>query len=67
MKLNSRFVFVTCTCGSGLETFELFDARGIYCSLYCVACEKTARARYRSEVLTNPNYECDEQIEPSDT
>ena len=67
MKLDPRFVLVTCPCGSGLEAFELFDARGIYCCLFCPPCEQQARARYRPEVLTDPAYDCDEPIEPDET
>jgi len=52
-----------CNCGSGKESEELLDARGIYCCRICDECEEERRARYRADVLENPNYECDEQIE----
>jgi len=53
-----------CSCGSGERKDELVDARGIYCCSYCPSCEAEKRARYRPEVLENPSYEADEQIEP---
>ena len=53
-----------CSCGSGERKDELLDARGIYCCSYCPSCEAEKRARYRPEVLENPSYEADEQIEP---
>ena len=53
-----------CTCGSGLECWSLFDARGVYCCRVCDQCEEEKTSRYRPEIFTNPSYECDEQIEP---
>ena len=53
-----------CPCGSGKEPDRLYDARGIYCCLYCPDGEKAQKSKYRADVLTNPNYDCDEQIDP---
>ena len=53
-----------CPCGSGLSPERLYDARGIYCCLICDQCEAEKRAKYRTDIFTNPNYECDEQIDP---
>lgn len=53
-----------CPCGSGLSPERLYDARGIYCCLICDQCEDEKRAKYRTDIFTNPNYECDEQIDP---
>ena len=52
-----------CPCGSGNERYELNDARGIFCCYVCDACEEEQRAKYREDVLEDPNYECDEPIE----
>ena len=58
--------FQECPCGSNQVSQRLFDARGIYCCRICPSCEKQARARYRLDVLTNPNYDCNEPIEPEE-
>lgn len=52
-----------CPCGSGLASWWLTDARGIECCRVCDECEAKARAKYRPEIFTDSNYECDEQIE----
>ena len=50
----------------GDYTFELLDARGIYCGRVCEYCEERVKASYRPEVFSDGNYECDEPIEPED-
>ena len=55
-----------CPCGSGMFRLELYDARGIFCTYYCDKCEKEKRAQFRPDIFTNPNYECDEPIEPEE-
>jgi hypothetical protein len=55
-----------CPCGSGLPCEELFDARGIHVGLVCDKCAGKRKARYRAEVFADPNYTCDEPIEPDD-
>lgn len=55
-----------CSCGSGLESWELYDARGIFCCRVCDRCEDEKTARYRPEIFTNPHYEADEPIEPEE-
>jgi len=40
------------------------DARGIPLARVCVKCKKAKLSGYRPEVLSNPNYEADEPIEP---
>lgn len=52
-----------CSCGSGKDSWWLFDARNIPCSRVCEDCEDAKRAKYRIDVLENPNYECDERID----
>lgn len=52
-----------CPCGSEKPSRWQCDARGIPLCRTCTVCHKTRMARYRPEVLTNPNYECDEAIE----
>ena len=42
------------------------DARGIPLARVCVMCKKVKLSGYRPEVLTNPNYEADEAIEPEE-
>lgn len=58
---HSRYWEGSCTCGSGKPGRELYDARGIYAGITCVACKK--EDTLRPEVMTNPNYEADEPIE----
>jgi hypothetical protein len=54
---------ITCNCGSGRERYELADARGIFCAYVCSKCEETVKSKYRPEIFTDSQYECDEQIE----
>lgn len=42
------------------------DARGIPLTRVCHTCKDEKLSRYRPEVLTNPNYEANEPIEPED-
>ena len=49
-----------CMCGSGKEQFPLYDARGIYCCAICDDCEDEKRAKYRADIFTDSQYECDE-------
>jgi len=53
-----------CNCGSGLHSTWQFDARGIELCPTCDACHASKMAAYRPEVLTDPSYEADEEIEP---
>ncbi len=53
-----------CNCGSGLESFELLDARGIYVARVCDKCEQEKRRPYRADIFTDPGYSTDEPIEP---
>lgn len=39
------------------------DARGIPLCRVCAKCKKEKLARYRPEVLTDPNYYADEEID----
>ncbi len=56
----------TCSCGSGLKPYILYDARRIGCGYVCEECEEKVKSKYRPEIFTDPNYEVDEQIEPFD-
>jgi hypothetical protein len=49
------------TKGDG--SYWLHDARGIPCCRVCEKCEDEKRKSYRLDVMTNSNYEADEQIE----
>jgi hypothetical protein len=55
-----------CNCGSGLPSHWEYDARNIPLVRVCTKCKTDRLAGYRTEVLNNPSYECDEQIEPLD-
>jgi hypothetical protein len=52
-----------CPCGSGLPSRWRHDARGIELCRTCTKCHKEKMARYRPDVLTDPNYPADEPIE----
>jgi hypothetical protein len=52
-----------CPCGSGQGSWWENDARGIPLARVCPACRAKRLSVYRPEVLTNSQYECDEQIE----
>lgn len=52
-----------CPCGSGLESRWAKDARGIELARVCPKCQREKLARYRPDVLTDPNYWADEAIE----
>ena len=52
-----------CSCGSGKPSYPHGDARGIFLCYACVDCRKERLARYRPDVLTDPNYWHDEPIE----
>ena len=52
-----------CTCGSGLYPTMQYDARNIFLCYSCEKCEVEKFARYRPEVLTDPNYWHDEPID----
>jgi hypothetical protein len=54
-----------CPCGSGEPSWWAKDARGIEIARVCVKCEAEKLSGYRPEVLTDPNYAADEDIEPS--
>lgn len=61
-----RYVIEKCRCGSGEEGILECDARGIPLGYFCDKCRKRQLAKYRPEVLTDPNYEANEPIEPED-
>jgi hypothetical protein len=52
-----------CTCGSGCKSWWENDARGIPLARVCPKCRVEKLAKFRPEVLTNPQYETDEPIE----
>ena len=55
-----------CNCGSGMESWAEYDARGIYLTRVCDNCVDEKLKGFRPEVLTDSQYECDEDIEPED-
>lgn len=52
-----------CPCGSGKESWWEHDARGIPLTRVCVKCKQEKLARYRPDVLADPNYWADEAID----
>ncbi len=52
-----------CSCGSGFDSEWQYDARGIELCRTCFICHKRKMKGYRQEILSNPNYECDEPID----
>lgn len=52
-----------CNCGSGKNSWWENDARGIPLARVCVECKSEKLRKFRPEVLTNSNYECDETVE----
>lgn len=52
-----------CNCGSGKESYELLDARGIYVSRVCADCENVVKSHYRPEIFRDSSYWADEPIE----
>jgi len=55
-----------CNCGSGQASWWENDARGIPLARVCGECADKVLSKYRPEVLSNSNYECDEFIEAED-
>ena len=55
-----------CLCGSGQSRYDLTDARGIFCCYVCDICKPSKASRYRIEVLEDPNYDHDEEIDDLD-
>ncbi len=53
-----------CSCGSGLFDSEEWDARGIYLCRACESCRQERLSGFRPEVLSDPAYHADEDIEP---
>lgn len=53
----------SCKCGSGRHSYELLDARGIYCARVCEKCEDEVKSRYRPDIFEDMNYWADEPIE----
>lgn len=53
----------TCPCGSGKASWWENDARGIPLARVCEVCREEKLSKFRPDVLTNPNYSADEQIE----
>jgi len=59
--LGFRYWDGPCTCGSGEEGHELYDAKGIYSGITCKSCKR--ENTFRPEVFTDPDYWTDEQVE----
>lgn len=61
--MHSQWDTRPCPCGSGLPSNWTYDARGIEMARVCARCEKEKLSQYRSDVLTDPNYWHDEDID----
>jgi hypothetical protein len=62
-RLTGRYWVGGCTCGSGEEGHEFYDARGIYCGITCKVCKKDDPRKWAPGVMTDPSYQVDEPIE----
>jgi len=61
---EGRYDAKPCDCGSGQNSFWANDARGIPMKRVCPKCRDEKLKGYRQDVLSDPNYEADEPIEP---
>lgn len=52
-----------CSCGSGQESYWLYDGYGIELCKACEKCERAKMSGFRPDVMSR--YACDEEIEPS--
>ena len=52
-----------CPCGSGKPSWWEHDARGIPLARVCERCRRSKLAKFRPDVLSDPNYWADEAIE----
>ena len=52
-----------CSCGSGEYREAAYDARNIFITYVCSRCRKDKLKGYRTEVLTDPNYDHCEDID----
>ena len=53
-----------CKCGSGLPSRWYLDARGIELEKCCPKCWPKEKKKYREDVLNDPNYPTEEDIDP---
>lgn len=54
-----------CSCGSGFPRMECLDARGIFLCFACVKCKPEKLSSFRQDILVDPNYWTDEDVEES--
>jgi hypothetical protein len=52
-----------CFCNSGLPRHELIDARGIFCTFVCDACEDRRMKEFDVSIFRVDTYPQDEPIE----
>jgi hypothetical protein len=55
-----------CPCGSGKESWWMYDCYGIELDRVCESCEDSKRKRYTPETFTGYRHLTDEPIEPED-
>ena len=55
-----------CDCGNGEIREPEYDARGIFLTYACPKCKRAKLSKFRSDVLTDPNYWHDEPIDEED-
>lgn len=63
--MTRRSYPLPCPCGSGEASSWAFDARGIPLARVCKRCRGAKLAKFRPEVLTDPDYAANEPIEES--
>jgi len=52
-----------CSCGSGLDKYDLIDARGIFVAYVCDVCIDEVKSHFRPEIFNDFDYEATEPIE----
>ena len=55
-----------CMCRGERPREAQYDARGIFLCYTCDICHEEQMAKYRTDVLTDSNYWCDEPIDGDD-
>ena len=53
-------------CRGGADSWQEYDARGIYLCRVCDECAEARLSGYRPDVRTDPGYWADEPIEAED-
>lgn len=57
-------IFKYCPCGSQKNSWWESDARGIPLARVCEDCKEERLKKFKPSVLTNPQYQTDEPVDP---